>query len=262
MRTADIAAGQILGGRFRLAKKVGRQAGRAPLLLAVLTGLLAGCPRRPPPGPNDAYHDPRINAATWNHFFEDPGRGEIYQQRDAILRLAAAKPGMTVADIGAGTGLFSMMLSDVVGAGGQVYAEEVEEKFSRYIAERAAAENRGNVVSVIGTEVGIGLPPESIDLAFLCDVYHHFDHPAEMLASIHRALRPGGELFLVDFKREPGKSPPWVFEHVRADEATVVHEVETAGFSSVAVDHTLNESYALRFRRRDGQPASPRPRFP
>jgi predicted methyltransferase len=218
---------------------------------AALVGLalvLTGCPRQPPPGPNDAYRDPRINAETWHHFFEDPGRGEIYLQRDLILKLAAVKPGMAVADVGAGTGLFSMMLSQAVGPDGRIYAEEVEERFSRYVAERAVAEKRTNVVSVVGTELDIGLPPASIDLAFLCDVYHHFDHPAEMLASVRRALRPGGEVFLVDFKREPGKSPAWVFEHVRADEATVSRELETAGFRSVAVDHTLHDSYALRFR--------------
>ena len=225
-------------------------------MLVLVTGLLTSCHRRPPPGPNDAYRDPRISAETWHHFFEDPGRGEIYQQRDVIVRLAAPKPGMTVADVGAGTGLFTMMLSTAVGPTGRVYAEEVEEKFSRHIAERAVVEQRRNVVSVVGTELGIGLPPDSIDLAFVCDVYHHFDHPTEMLASIWRALRPGGELFVVDFKREPGKSPAWVFEHVRADEATVIREIEAAGFVSIAVDHTLHDSYALRFRRRDGEPGT------
>jgi predicted methyltransferase len=158
--------------------------------------------------------------------------------------------GSTVADVGAGTGLFSMMLSSAVGPEGRVYAEEVEEKFSRFIAERAAREGHANVVSVVGTETTVGLPPGSIDLAFLCDVYHHFDRPAEMLASIRRALRPGGQMFVLDFKREPGRSPAWVFQHVRADEQTVLREIEAAGFTSTAVDHSLQDSYALRFRRR------------
>jgi predicted methyltransferase len=199
-------------------------------------------------GPNDAYQDPRVSAEVWHHYFEDEGRGEIYQKRDAILKLAAVKPGMSVADVGAGTGLFSMMLADAVGPTGRVYAEEVVERFSRYIAERAARERRANVVSVVGTETGIGLPPESIDLAFLCDVYHHFDHPAEMLASIRQALRERGELSIVDFRREAGRSPAWVFEHVRADETAVIREVEAAGFVLIVADHSLADSYALRFR--------------
>ena len=114
-----------------------------------------------------------------------------------------------------------MLLGDAVGPDGVVYAEEVVDRFSRYIAERAEHEKRTNVVSVLGTETGIGLPPRSVDLAFLCDVYHHFDRPNAMLASIRGALRDGGELFVVDFIREPGRSPEWVFEHVRASEATV-----------------------------------------
>lgn len=208
----------------------------------------ASCRRRPPPGPNDAYHDPHVSAAVWQHYFEDDGRGEIYQKRDAILALASVRPGMSVADVGAGTGLFSMMLSDAVGPAGRVYAEEVEERFTRFVAERALRAGRTNVVSVVGTERGIGLPPGSIDLAFLCDVYHHFDQAAEMLASIRAALRPAGQLFLVDFRREPGASPAWVLEHVRADEARVIQEVERAGFVLISADHSLHDSYALRFR--------------
>jgi predicted methyltransferase len=209
---------------------------------------MAGCARRRPPGPNDAYLDPRVSADTWNHYFEDQGRGEIFQKRDVILKLAGARPGMSVVDVGAGTGLFSMMLADAVGPAGRVYAEEIVERFSRYIAERAARERRANVISVVGTEDGIGVPPGEVDLAFLCDVYHHFDRPATMLASIRRALREHGRLFLVDFRREVGRSPAWVFEHVRADEAAVIREVEAAGFILVAADHRLADSYALEFR--------------
>jgi len=223
------------------------------LLTAVVTAVVAltivagGCARRRL-GPNDAYHDPRVAAETWRQLFEGDDR-EIYRQRALIMKLAAARPGMFVADVGAGTGLFTMMLSDAVGPAGRVYAEEVVEKFSSFIAARAAREGRPNVVSVTGTETGVGLPPGSIDLAFACDVYHHFDHPQEMLASIRLALRPGGELFLVDFSREPGQSPDWILEHVRAGEAQVTREIEQAGFVLVSKDHDIGINYALRFRR-------------
>ena len=206
-----------------------------------------GCARRHI-GPNDAYHDPGVAAESWRQLFEGNER-EIYRKRDLVMKLAAPKPGMTIADVGAGTGLFTMMLSDAVGERGRIYAEEVVEKFSSFIAARAAREKRDNVVSVMGTETGIGLPPASIDLAFACDVYHHFDHPQEMLASIRRALRVGGELFLVDFSREPGVSPAWLLEHVRAGEAEVVREIENAGFVLLSRDHTIGVNYALRFRR-------------
>jgi predicted methyltransferase len=218
-------------------------------LAAVAAAVIAGAGRvRRHWGPNDAYQDPRVAAETWRQLFEGDDR-EIYRQRDLILKLAAPKRGMTVADVGAGTGLFTMMLSDAVGPEGRVYAEEVLAKFSQFIAERAARERRNNVVSVMGTETGIGLPAESIDLVFACDVYHHFDRPEEMLASIRRALRANGELFLVDFSREPGQSPAWILEHVRAGEAEVVREIEKAGFVLLSRDHNIGVNYGLRFRR-------------
>jgi predicted methyltransferase len=213
---------------------------------AVSTG---GCAPRQHAGPNDAYRDPRVGAEVWNHYFEDNGRGEIYQQRQTILRLAAVKPGMRVADVGAGTGLFSMMLSDSVGPEGIVYAEEVVDRFSRYIAERAYRERRPNVVSVLGTERSVGLAPSSIDLAFLCDVYHHFESPQDMLASIRQSLRPGGRVLVVDFKREPGRSADWVFDHVRAAQDVVAREFGQAGFVPMPADQPLRDSYVLRFQR-------------
>jgi predicted methyltransferase len=218
----------------------------ALILLAVGVSL-AGCGRRRF-GPNDAYLDPRMTAEDWRGLFESDNR-EIYVERSLILRLAAPRPGMAVVDVGAGTGLFSMMLSDAVRPGGRVYAEEVLPKFSAFIAERAEREHRDNVISVMGTANDVGLPPESVDLAFACDVYHHFAHPAEMLASIRRALRPGGELLVVDFSRDPGQSPQWILDHVRAGEATVVAELERAGFSLLSSNHGLGINYALRLRR-------------
>jgi predicted methyltransferase len=209
--------------------------------------VLGGCVGRRP-GPNDAYRDPRVGAEAWRKQFEGEDR-DLFRRRDVIMQLAAVKPGMTVADVGAGTGLFSMLMSDAVGPAGRVYSEEVVEKFSRHIAERAAAEGRHNVVSVVGTEASVGLPPSSVDLVFACDVYHHFDHPRQMLASIRRALRPDGELFLVDYARIPGLSPPWLLEHVRAGEDEVVREIQAAGFTLLSRTDDLAPSYALRFRR-------------
>ena len=73
--------------------------------------------------------------------------------------------------------------------------------------------------------------------------------PQAMLASSRRALRPEGQLFLADFRREPGRGPSWVFAHVRATEDEAIAEIEHAGFVEVSVDHHLRDSYAVRFRR-------------
>jgi predicted methyltransferase len=224
-----------------------------PLRLLCLVAALAvvsagiGCARRRP-GPNEAYQDPRVAAETWRELFEGNDR-EIYRQRDLIMKLAAPKPGMAVADVGAGTGLFAMMLSDAVGPAGRVYAEEILPKFSTFVAERTTREKRTNVVSVVGTETSVGLPADSVDFVFACDVYHHFDHPQEMLASIRRALRAGGDLFLVDFSRDPGQSPAWILEHVRAGKGQVTRELESAGFVLLSEEPYVGMNYVLRFRK-------------
>jgi predicted methyltransferase len=220
---------------------------RLSFVLLLLVTIGAGC-HRLPPRPNDAYRDGRTSAEEWNRLFEGPER-EVYRQRERIMRALAVRPGLDVVDVGAGTGAFTTLLSDAVGASGRVYAEEVMPKFSQFIAERAVRERRANVVSVVGTETGIGLPPGSVDVAFVCDVYHHFAQPLPVLASIWQALRPDGALFIVDFRRDPDRSPAWILEHARAGEEQVVREVEQSGFVSVARSDELRDNYMRRFRR-------------
>jgi SAM-dependent methyltransferase len=118
------------------------------------------------------------------------------------------------------------------------------------IASRCAEAGIANVATVLCTERSVALPPGSIDLAFLCDVYHHFEYPMESLASIHRALRPRGELFLIDFKRIPGVSSDWILDHVRAGQEEVTAEIESAGFRQAEELDFLEDNYLLRFRKR------------
>ena len=92
-------------------------------------------------------------------------------------------------------------------------------------------------------------PPESIDSAFICDVYHHFEYPQQSLASLHRALRRNGEVFLIDFKRVPGVSSDWILNHVRAGQDVVTAEFAAAGFKKIEVIDLLKDNYALRFRK-------------
>jgi predicted methyltransferase len=89
-----------------------------------------------------------------------------------------------------------------------------------------------------------------VDLAFTSDTYHHLEYPRSTLASIHRALRPGGELVVVDYRREPGKSPAWILGHVRAGQEEVAKEIEAAGFKRVETPEFLKENYLMRFRKK------------
>jgi predicted methyltransferase len=200
------------------------------------------------PGINAEYLKPHQDVTQWVERFEREGR-EIYEQRIEIVKAVQVKPGLIVADIGAGTGLFTALLAKAVTGTGKVYAVDIVKDFLKHVEERAAAAGLKNVETVLCTERSVELPPNSIDLAFLCDVYHHFEYPRSSLRSIHQALRPGGEMVLIDFKRIPGTSSDWILQHVRAGQAVVAAEVMAAGFEKVAEIDFLKDNYFLRFRR-------------
>lgn len=199
------------------------------------------------PGINRHYENPDF--VQWRDTFEQPGR-EVYARRLDILAASAVRPGMAVADIGAGSGLFTLLFAHEVGAGGRVYAVDIAPEFVAGIEARARAEAFGNVVGVVSEQRTTRLAPNSIDLAFVCDTYHHFEYPQAMLASIRQALRPGGRLIIIDFRRETGFSSPWVMGHVRAGEAQVIAEVTAAGFALSAQPDLLRSNYFLTFTRR------------
>ena len=108
------------------------------------------------------------------------------------------------------------------------------------------------MTSVLCSDRSVHLPPDSIDLAFVCDTYHHFEYPPATLASIRRALKPTGTLVVVDFERIPGKSREFILGHVRAGKEVFTREIVDAGFILMGeVDMPLlEENYLLRFRKR------------
>ncbi len=215
-------------------------------VLACLTGLQAQ-ENSVRPGINRHYENPRFEQ--WARTFESPGR-EIYDRRQAIVQALDLKPGMDVADVGAGTGLFTLLFAPLVEPGGQVFAVDISDVFVSNILRRARAAGVRNVQAVRNVATDVFLPPASIDLAFVCDTYHHFEYPQKMLASIHRALRPGGAMIVIDFRRIPGFSSPWVMQHVRAGRQTVLSEIQTAGFKLAGEEGFLAGNYFLRFEKR------------
>ena len=197
------------------------------------------------PAINRPYAEPQYEE--WVERFERPGR-ELYDKRDAIVARLQLKPGMAVADIGAGTGLFTRLFAQAVKPG-KVYAVDIAQNFVDSIVRDARARGLTNIVGVVNDQSGTRLPQASIDLAFLADTYHHFEQPQAMLRSIHAALRPRGRLAVIDFRREPGKSSAWVMGHVRADQATVIKEIEAAGFKFSGEAGLLRDNYFLVFSR-------------
>ncbi len=198
------------------------------------------------PGVNRQYENP--NWSQWVSVFERRGR-EVYEHRHAIVAATGVRPGMQVADIGAGTGLFTRLFASKVAPTGTVYAVDISRTFIENILRTCREMGLNNVEGIVNSPRITGLPDQSIDLAFVTDTYHHFEYPASMLESIHRSLRTGGRLVIIDFRREPGISSPWVMGHVRAGKNAVIREIQAAGFRLVTEKPVMRSNYFLTFSK-------------
>lgn len=218
-------------------------------LCAPLPSRAAEAAKGAQPSLNREFSKPDLDVSQWVERFEREGR-EVYDQRERIVQAAGIEPGMVVADVGAGTGLFEPLFAKAVGPRGKVIAVDIAPKFLEHIRREADRLELRNIQTVLCTERSANLPEASVDLVFICDTYHHFEHPAATLASIHRALKPGGVLVLVEFRREPGKSSQWLLKHVRAGREVFTREIEAAGFEAIATEDFLQQNYMARFRKR------------
>lgn len=197
------------------------------------------------PGINDAFRDP--NVAEFVDKFEGESR-EIFTHREAIVDACRLKPGMVIADVGAGTGLFTRLFAEEVGPTGKVFAVDISQKFLDYIKESCRKVALKNVETVLCTADSAKLGPGAVDVAFICDTYHHFEFPLKTMASIRQALKPGGRVIIVDFQKIPGKSTDWVLEHVRAGQEIVENEIVQAGFRRTdSRFEGLTENYFMEF---------------
>ncbi|MEI7465023.1 MAG: methyltransferase domain-containing protein [Burkholderiales bacterium] len=129
------------------------------------------------------------------------------ERADLLMAELGLKPGMEVADVGAGTGYYSRRMALQVGTKGKVYAIEVQPQMLSVLETTAKRPGYGNIVPVMGTDDDVKLPEASIDLAIMVDVYHELAYPHEVLASIVRALRPGGRMVFVEYRGEDFRVP-------------------------------------------------------
>jgi len=187
------------------------------------------------------------DVARWKSAFESPDR-EVYAKRSEILAATGAKPGMAVADIGAGTGLFTMMFAKAVKPGGRVYAVDISPAFIEHIRQTAKAQELDNVTAIVNDGAEVRLPEASVDLVFMSDVYHHFERPGQTLLSIRKALREGGRMVVIDYERIAGVTSPQRLQHVRADKQTAIREIEAAGFRLVEEKKLMLENYFAVFQ--------------
>jgi ubiquinone/menaquinone biosynthesis C-methylase UbiE len=202
------------------------------------------------PGINETFLAEDLDVERFVGIFEGESR-EVFVHRERIVEALAVSSGMTVADIGAGTGLFLPSLDREVGSEGRVYAVDISPKFLEHLRERTEREGLARVEVVEALEDSVELLAATVDIAFVCDTYHHFEYPQSTLDSLYTAIRPGGSLVILDFERIPGETRDWVLGHVRAGKEVFRREIESAGFRferEVTVEG-LEENYVLRFLR-------------
>ena len=153
---------------------------------------------------------------------------EMEENTSLLLKNLAVKPGMVVADIGAGSGYHSALLSKMVGTG-KVFAVDVEPEMFAYLNARIKQEKLSRIVPVLSTEQKVSLSENTIDMMLLVDVYHEFSFPYEMALSMRAALKPGGKLVLVEFRAEDPTVP--IKNIHKMSEAQAIKEFKAAGFA-------------------------------
>ena len=172
---------------------------------------------------------------------------EIEEEPETALNAIGIAPGSTVADVGAGSGYFTVRMARRVGAQGRVYANDLQPEMLAMLASRLQKEGVRNVTLVQGTVDDPKLPAGSIDVILLVDVYHEFSQPQIMLRRMREALKPGGRLVLLEYRKEDPSVPIRPEHKMSVAEAKL--EVEAEGYTLSRVDSALPRQHILIFTR-------------
>lgn len=184
-----------------------------------------------------------IGGADW---LERPER-EKEENPERALDAIGIRAGMTVADIGAGTGYFSLRMARRVGPNGKVYANDLQPEMLRRLRDNAAKAGLGNIETVLGDIADPKLPQDRMDLVLLVDVYHEFSEPQQMLRKIRSILKADGRLVLLEYRKED-PSVPIRLEH-KMTVTEVRRELEAEGFILSDVIETLPLQHILILRK-------------
>lgn len=185
-------------------------------------------------------HHRFIKAEDWTGVFDDPARDE-WQRPEDVVRALDLAPAMVVADIGAGTGYFSVRIARAVPAG-EVIATDVEPDMVRFLGERGQREQLNNLRPILATQNNSGLAPRSVDRILVVDVWHHIETRVAYARELSAALRPGGKLLIVDFNLATQRGPP---VSMRLAPEAIIAELTAAGLVAKLSPVVLPDQYIV-----------------
>jgi ubiquinone/menaquinone biosynthesis C-methylase UbiE len=166
-----------------------------------------------------------------------------------LVRSLQLKPDQVVADIGAGSGVISVLMAEQLLPDGRVMAVDVQDEMLTRLKQLCESQGIPNVVPVKGTQTSTGLKPASVDLALMVDVYHEFEFPYEMLSDISQAMKPGGRVVFVEYRKEDPAVP--IKEVHKMSLAQVRREAEQPEFGLRWTEsiHVLPRQHIIVFTR-------------
>ena len=210
---------------------------RIVLALAVVAASCAAMAQAP------HTHQHRFgDAEQWSKVFDDPQR-DAWQKPHEVIQALALKPDAIVADLGAGTGYFSMRLAHMTPQG-KVYAVDLEPAMVKHLDERAKKAGLQNVVAV-QAQPGSANLPERADLVLLVDVYHHIEDRERYFRELAKSLKPGGRVAIIDFRMDSPAGPP---RGARVEPGRVKAEMQRAGYALAREHAFLPNQYFLEFQ--------------
>jgi predicted methyltransferase len=192
-----------------------------------------------------SHHD-FADVAQWRRVFDDPAR-DAWQKPHQLVDALTLRPGMWVADLGAGTGYFSRYLDAAVRPGGIVFAVDTEPNLVAYLRQRSEQEKTTTIAPLLASVDDPRLPPRALDLVLIVDTYHHLDDRLAYLERLGATLKPSGRVAIVDWQKgDLPVGPP--AEHKLARQQ-VIEEMQAAGYVLTAEPAILPYQYVLVFTR-------------
>ncbi len=179
----------------------------------------------------------------------------VQEQPELVLQAMDLEPGAVVADVGCGSGYYARKIAPLVQPGGTVYCEDIQPEMLEIMEGLAADENIVGIETILGTPVDPKLPEKSVDWVIITDVYHEMSDPEPMLAGIRRALSPGGQVALLEYRVEDGTGDQIKADH-RMSVRQVLLEWQAAGFELVALHDFLPSQHLFFFRSTDDNAGS------